>query len=150
METKAAALEDHLGYWLRLVSNSVSAAFAEKLAAREVSVAEWVMLRLLFDQPHAPSELALRMGVTRGAVTKIAERLIGRGLVLREAVEADRRYQALSLTRAGRTLTPILAKLADKNEAEFFAALRPQERAALEKLLRAVAARRGLTATPIE
>ena len=43
-----------------------------------------------------------------------------------------------------------LAALADKNEREFFGALKPQERAALAKVLRQIAAKRGLNAAPIE
>ena len=63
METKSiAALGDHLGYWLRLVSNHVSGAFAEKLAARDISVAEWVLLRELYDAAQPPSLLATLLG----------------------------------------------------------------------------------------
>jgi hypothetical protein len=52
-----SGLQDHLGYWLRYVSNQVSHGFSLKLAAREVTVAEWVMLRELYDQDAmAPSE----------------------------------------------------------------------------------------------
>ena len=40
-----SALDAHLGYWLRFVSNHVSLGFSQKLAAREVTLAEWVLLR---------------------------------------------------------------------------------------------------------
>jgi hypothetical protein len=43
--TEPSSLESHLGYWLRYVSNHVSHAFALKLAALEVTAAEWVVLR---------------------------------------------------------------------------------------------------------
>ena len=46
-ELPLSALETHLGYWLRRVSNRVSGAFAQALHAKQVSVAEWVMLRHL-------------------------------------------------------------------------------------------------------
>ncbi len=48
-----------------------SANFADRLAAREVGVAEWVILRALYDRPLAPSLLAETLGMTRGAVTKL-------------------------------------------------------------------------------
>ena len=49
-------LTAHLGYWLRLVSNHVSHAFAQKLEAENVTVAEWVMMRSLYDHKAiAPS-----------------------------------------------------------------------------------------------
>ena len=77
-----SSLDSHLGYWLRYVSNHVSHAFAAKLAARDVTVAEWVLLRALWDEdPVAPSRLAETMGMTRGGITKLAGRLIAKGLV---------------------------------------------------------------------
>ena len=53
MSTKTSSLEDHLGYWLRLLSNEVSARFAGKLESYGVTVAQWVVLRILFDQKNA-------------------------------------------------------------------------------------------------
>ncbi len=38
-------LTSHLGYWLRYVSNHASHAFARKLDGRDVTVAEWVVMR---------------------------------------------------------------------------------------------------------
>jgi hypothetical protein len=56
---RVSKLSDHLGYWLRLVSIHVSITFARKLAAEEVTVAEWLVLRVLFDAENfAPSKLA--------------------------------------------------------------------------------------------
>jgi hypothetical protein len=75
----ASDLTDHLGYWLRYVSNHVSQTFARKIEARGVTVAERVLMRqLLEEQALAPSRLAERMGMTRGAITKLADRLIAK------------------------------------------------------------------------
>ena len=79
-----AALTDHLGYWLRLVSNHVSHAFARGIEGQGVTVAEWVVLRQLYDvDALAPSRLAERMGMTRGAISKLADRLIAKALIAR-------------------------------------------------------------------
>ena len=43
-------LHSHIGYWLRCLSNLVSSTFAEKLAKRDISVAQWVVLRTLYDK----------------------------------------------------------------------------------------------------
>lgn len=145
-----SSLEAHLGYWLRYVSNQVSLAFGQKLAARDVSVAEWVVLRLLHDQALAPSALAERMGVTRGAISKLADKLAAKGLVVRAApAEGDRRFQTLDLTGEGRALVPVLAALADKNDAEFFGDLDPQTRAVIEGAMKAIVRREGLTSLPL-
>ena len=120
-------LSAHLGFWLRFVSNSVSHAFSLKIAARGVTVAEWVVLRSLLDEePMAPSALAERLGMTRGAISKLADRLIAKTLVAR-ADRNDRRSQRLALTAKGRKLTPALAALADANDGEFFGHLDQDE-----------------------
>lgn len=148
---KTAPLEAHLGYWLRFVSNHVSAAFAAKLAERGITVPEWVALRLLLDaDAMAPSALARGMGMTRGGVTKLADRLIAKGLVLRRPGTEDRRYHALELTREGRALVPVLGALADRNDAEFFGHLKPAERAAIEAALKAIVRRHAMEAVPVE
>ena len=43
-----------LGFWLRYVSNHVSHAFSAKLAAKGVTVAEWVMMRALYGKSEIP------------------------------------------------------------------------------------------------
>ena len=147
----ASPLEAHLGYWLRFVSNHVSHAFSVKLEACGVTVAEWVLLRELFERDAvAPSALAARIGMTRGAVSKLADRLVAKEFVSRTADDGDRRFQSLALTRAGRALVPKLSALADRNDAEFFGHLKPAERAAIEKAMKEIVRRRGLKTVPVE
>src|SRR6202161_3975556 len=100
-------LTAHLGYWLRYVSNHVSQAFARKVEAHGGTVAEWVLMRQLLDvEALAPSRLAECMGMTRGAVSKLADRLMAKSLLVRTANPGDGRAQTLSLTRAGRSMVP--------------------------------------------
>ncbi len=144
-------LSSHLGYWLRFVSNHVSHAFALKVENLGVTVAEWVVLRqLLAAEPAAPSRLADLMGVTRGTVSKLVDRLIAKELVARENNASDRRAHVLRLTPAGRTIIPRLAKLADRNDAEFFGHLSAVERRALLKTLRAMAEHHELASLPVD
>ena len=143
-------LDAHLGYWLRFVSNHVSQAFARRLAGREVTVAEWVVLRELWEgDVLAPSMLADRLGMTRGAISKLADRLVAKALVARAAGETDRRRQTLRLTAAGSALVPDLAALADRNDAEFFAHLAPADRSALEATLKSLVRHHDLKAVPL-
>jgi DNA-binding MarR family transcriptional regulator len=144
-------LEAHLGYWLRFVSNHVSHAFSLKLRARDVTVAEWVVMRELFDPGGlSPSVLADRIGMTRGAVSKLAERLIAKGLIDRRSSRDDRRYQTLALTASGRALVPRLAALADRNDEEFFGALPPAVRRTIETALKDIVRRHDLKMVPVE
>ncbi len=143
-------LSAHLGFWLRMVSNHVSQAFSARLAEKEVTVAEWCLMRSLYDrEPTQPSRLADDMGMTRGAITKLAGRLIAKSLVVREASAQDGRSQTLALTDRGVGLVPELAALADRNDAEFFACLTQDERQGLETLLKSLAEHGRMTALPI-
>lgn len=141
----------HIGFWLRMVSNHVSHAFAAKLADKAVTIAEWSLLRALYGkEPMAPSRLAGKIGMTRGAISKLADRLIAKSLLMREASADDGRAQTLALTDRGSALVPVLAALADRNDAEFFEWLATDEREMLERLLKSLAQRGHMTQSPIE
>ena len=132
-------LEHHVGYWLRFVSNHVSHPFKQKVEARGVTVAEWALMRRLLDAGAVhPSQLAERMGMTRGAISKLVERLSQKKLVLRASADNDRRYQSIELTSAGKRLVPILARLADENDRQFFGHLKSQEREQVVSLLQKI------------
>src|ERR1700677_1007631 len=72
----APDLEVHPGYLLRDVSNRVSVAFARSLQAKHASIAEWVVLCHAQQRPRTtPGELAEALDLTRGAVSKIIDKL---------------------------------------------------------------------------
>jgi len=148
---KISAIESHLGYWLRFVSNHVSHAFSRKLAARHISVAEWVLMRELFDRGDiAPNRLATRMGMTRGAISKLTDRLVAKSLVTRTTSEDDGRYQHLALTKGGQALVPALAALADQNDAEFFGHLDAAERKRIADAMKEIVRRREFRGVPLD
>jgi MarR family transcriptional regulator, lower aerobic nicotinate degradation pathway regulator len=141
----------HVGYWLRFVSNHVSHAFARKIEGEGVTVAEWVILRELFESDAvAPSDIAARAGLTRGAISKLCDRLAAKSLITQAPGKGDRRYQVLRLTAEGHALVPKLAALADRNDAEFFGHLRPAEKKAIVAAMQDVVARHGLKTVPTE
>lgn len=145
------ALTDHLGYWVRQLSNHVSHAFSRKVATRGVTVAEWSLMRMLYGaEPAAPSDVARRMGMTRGSITKLADRLVAKELVARQDNPADARSHTLRLTPAGQALVPQLAALADENERECFGHLTAQEQALLRRLVTATVTRLGISEVPVD
>lgn len=149
--TPASKLTDHTGYWMRMVSNAVSQEFARKVSGEDVTVAEWSFMRALYDfEQTPPSALAERMGMTKGAISKLAERLVTKGLVERAESQQDKRAHSLSLTAEGRAKIPVLALLADENDAEFFGVLTKEEHETLDRILKVLAERRGLEATPVD
>jgi DNA-binding MarR family transcriptional regulator len=121
-------LEDHLGYWLRCLSNFVSRSFADKLAREGISVAQWVVLRSLYGcKPMTLKQAAEKVGVDNSSLSRVVEKLVQKGLVNRIAGQ-DRRSIMLSLTNSGRDLVPVLAKMADDNDHAFFKALSADKR----------------------
>lgn len=144
-------LAAHTGYWMRMVSNAVSHEFARKVATKDVTVAEWAFLRTLYDvNAMAPSDLAAKMGMTRGAISKLADRLLAKKLIGRTESTEDKRAHTLSLTGQGRRMVPMLAALADQNDTEFFGVLTEEDQKTLDRILKVLAERRKLDSTPVD
>jgi DNA-binding MarR family transcriptional regulator len=147
----AASLEAHLGYWLRLVSNEVSGAFQRALEERHhISVAEWVALnQLATGADLTPARLATAMGMTRGAVSKVLDKLESKKLIVRTTSSADSRVQELSLTAHARRTLPSLTEIANGNDEHFFAVLSPEESSTLSELLRKLATAHHIARIPV-
>lgn len=142
-------LEAHLGFWLRFVSNHVSTRFQHQLEAEGVTVTEWVALRTLWagnETSHA--ELIEALSMTKGAASKVVSRLEEKGLAQRQFAPGNARDQTLVLTASGRALVPLLATLADANDAHFFGHLDAQERQALMSAMQALVQRHQLKDIP--
>jgi DNA-binding MarR family transcriptional regulator len=157
METRSeanpsvSALEAHLGFWMRRVSNSVSDSFVRSLRDQQASAAEWVLLRELYDRGEAtPKEMTESLGMTRGAVSKIVDKLEAKGWISIKGTPLDGRVQVLSLTRKGRRVVPIMARIADQNDERFFRCLTTQERNGLKKLLIKLAECHQIRNVPVE
>ncbi|MEQ1645292.1 MAG: MarR family transcriptional regulator [Pyrinomonadaceae bacterium] len=143
-------LDAHLGYLLRRISNQVSGEFARSLKARSISVAEWVVLsRIAHELGITSSKLTDGLNLTRGAISKIVEKLESKGLVSRESIEGDARVKELYLTDKGTKLLPQLVKIADDNDRRFFEGLTDSEQQILRKVLHKLAAANEINEIPI-
>jgi DNA-binding MarR family transcriptional regulator len=148
--SSASPLEAHLGFWLRYVSNYVSARFETLLAEEGVSPSEWVALRTLLDQPETTTAALIEaLGMTKGAASKVVSRLEDKGLAKRQLAEGSGREQVLLLTRKGVALVPKLAALADQNEEYFFAHMNCAERRNLMKQFQGLVAHHKLKQIPV-
>jgi DNA-binding MarR family transcriptional regulator len=135
--------EDHLGYWLTVVSGKVVASLARRLQVLDVSVSEWVAMRKLFDQraPISISALAEQMGMTKAPVSRLLERLVQKELVNRQDSRNDGRAQQIWLSSAGQKLVPKLAAIADENDEAFFGYLPMSGRLTMIALMKDVTKR---------
>jgi len=95
-----------------------------------------VVLRKLYEHGAMPTHLALRLGLTRGAISRLAKRLEAKGLIDREKSLSDRRTQLLSLTVAGRALVPLLAVVADETDARNFGGAGLAHRTMVEQVMK--------------
>jgi DNA-binding MarR family transcriptional regulator len=136
-------LEDHIGYWLRCLSNCVHNSFAASLAEHNISVEQWVVLRTLYNLKDIMlSQAAEIIGVDKGSLSRMVERLVKRGLVNR-AEGQNRRSIKLSLTKSGMDLVPKLAKLADSNDERLFRSLTASQKTGLLDMLKNLLAANG-------
>jgi DNA-binding MarR family transcriptional regulator len=144
------SLEAHLGFWIRSVSNHVSARFQKLLEAQGSTVTEWVALRTLFDKPQTtPAELIEALGMTKGAASKVITRLEEKGLAIRQLADGSSRDKVLSLTDTGLALVPQLAELADRNDEHFFGHLSARERGELLQTFQGLVSHHQLWEIPV-
>ncbi len=149
MSYAVSALDSHVGFWLRFVSNHVSHRFARHIEACGVTVSEWVALRELYSRDlSTPTTLMNALGMTKGAVSKIVDRLETKELVMRLSDPEDARAQSVKLTRAGRALVPRLAAIADENDLHLFQPLSTSERRSLVRTLKKLVHAHGLSEVP--
>jgi DNA-binding MarR family transcriptional regulator len=132
-----------LAYALRLAASVMHQKLTRTLASAGVTAAEWALLRDLHAEGAVPqTRLADRLGLTRGAVSKLVDRLVAKRLLVRgRGGGGDRRLQIIGLTGTGALLIPDLALAAASSEAGTFGSLSSRERAVLAAALAKLAAR---------
>jgi DNA-binding MarR family transcriptional regulator len=147
---RVSVVEAHLGYWLHYVSYHVCHELCLRLQKFGVTAAEWIVLRALYEGAAMPSRLASRLGVTRGAISKLAARLDAKELISREQCPSDRRAQLLTLTVFGRVLVPSLAALADQVDARNFAGMDRASRQTIRQVMTWIIQRDRLRFVPLD
>jgi DNA-binding MarR family transcriptional regulator len=130
-------LRDHVGYWLRRLSDEVHTSFERQLAAHDVTVAQWnVLVTVYRGDATTTGEAARFIGIDPGAVSRLVDRLAAKKLITRSADPQSRRSLRLELTPAGQALVPVLIGIADQNDTAYFGGLPPTEQTELVRLLR--------------
>ena len=102
----APALTDRsLSFLVRQAHRAFVARLADRLAPYEISVAEWAVLRMLWQEEGLTQvALADRMRVRKASLTSVLFTLERKGFLRRTQRGADRRKYHLFLTRHGREL----------------------------------------------
>jgi DNA-binding MarR family transcriptional regulator len=110
-------LEAAIPYLVARAGSRMGNAFASALKSYMLSLTEWRVCASLGHTPHQRlSELVVRACVDMSALSRIVDRLIAQGYVLREKSEEDGRAVRLSLTEEGARLTREIVPLAQHYE----------------------------------
>ena len=97
---------------------------------------------LLFIRDHdlcIASDISAFLGVVPTTSSAIIERLVRRGLVVRDRTEANRRIVQLSLTRSGRQTTDAIIEEQNSHCAQMLARLEPAERGGFVRAMTKIA-----------
>ncbi|MEV6839598.1 MarR family transcriptional regulator [Streptomyces sp. NPDC051133] len=134
--SKTSGLHDHLGYWLRRLSDEVHSRFEAELDRHDVTVSQWGVMISVFHGHDTTKAVAAHMDIDPGAVSRLVDRLAAKDLIRREPDPASRRTVRLVLTDRARALVPELAEIADRNDAHYFGSLGAAQRRQLEQWIR--------------
>ncbi len=142
-------LHDLLGYQLAQANIVTSANFTQEVGEPHgLRRVEFTILQLIRENSGVTStRLAQALAVTKPGITVWLDRLVARGLVVRERSDTDGRAQHLNLTAAGKSLVVKCLKLLLDADAVSMQHLSEGERKILVELLRKVAHARGLHRT---
>jgi DNA-binding MarR family transcriptional regulator len=110
-----------------------------RLLSRESGVAidrpTYVALRALEDGPMHLSDLADACGVDISTISRLADRLLERGLIARSIDPADRRASLIEASGDGRAVQSQMRELREDSLSRLLGAWTPDERAAFATLL---------------
>lgn len=136
-------LESYLPYKLSVTSNKVSALIAKAYEAKfGLSIPQWRLLAVLNQEsPLSQLELVNRTFMDKVMVSRTVSSLIARGLIERKTQKADKRLQALSLTKDGQVVVDEIIPIAKELEAKILAPFSKEEILSLEGLLDALTRR---------
>ena len=133
-------LERFLPYRLSVLSNLVSGRIAAHYSRRfDLGIPEWRVLAVLAQQPGlSAAEVAERTAMDKVAVSRAVAALRRTGRLERTTDARDRRRCRLRLSAAGHRDDLTVHVGARRMEHELLDALVPEDRAALDRILRAL------------
>ena len=134
-----AALDDILGFHIRLAHGAVYRHFNETFGAIGLTQKQTSVLWLVDDKPGISQvDIAALLQIDRATMMAITNTLLGRGLLEKGASETDRRRQTLHLTPAGSAALDTARKAVAEHETWLKGRFTPDEASCLVELLRRV------------
>jgi DNA-binding MarR family transcriptional regulator len=138
-EAVPPALDDILGFHIRLAHGAVHRHFNETFGAIGLTQKQTSVLWLVSDRPGTSQvDIARLLQIDRATMMAITNSLTQRGLLEREASTIDRRRQSLCLTPAGADALRTARDAVAAHEAWLRARFAPEEVVRLVELLRRI------------
>jgi DNA-binding MarR family transcriptional regulator len=137
LEHMTLDLDHFLPYRLSILSNRASDAIARHYSDRfGLSVSEWRVMAVLGQRPGLSArDVAMRTAMDKVQVSRAVASLVDARRVKREGDDTDGRVTRLSLTAKGQAIYDEVVPLALHLEEVFLAALTPDERKTLNRLM---------------
>lgn len=136
MAQKKTKFQYYVGGLLRIISNDSKQIFTARMSENGVSLGQWMVLRTLYETDmNIPSDVADYIGFTRGAISKLVDKLSQKKLIIRKESSEDRRYQEVELTEKAKTLVPRLIRIAEEHDKQFLSCLNKTERKNFRQML---------------
>ncbi|MDG2523139.1 MarR family winged helix-turn-helix transcriptional regulator [Caulobacter segnis] len=130
------SLDDYLPFRLSIASNAVSKLIARAYEDRfGLTVPQWRLIAVLAEQPMTQQALVARTMMDKVMVSRAAQTLTTRNLVVRSAHEIDGRSHVLTLSDEGRRLYAEVAPMALDYEAALLTGLTPKDVTQMKRLL---------------
>jgi MarR family transcriptional regulator, transcriptional regulator for hemolysin len=132
----------HVGYLISDVGRMMRTVFDRRVRRIGLTRAQWLVLTRLNRHPGASqSELAEMLEVEKATAGRMIDRLERNGWVERRADMGDRRVNRLYLTAEAERIQAALRRISQQTVDDALAALAPQERIELNRLMASVKAR---------
>jgi len=132
---------DSVGYLMHQVVLSMRRQIEQAMVAHDLTAAQWLPLwKLKRDGPCTSQELARNIDMDAGALTRLVDRLVAKGLIQRERSQADRRVVRLSLSADGEAVAARVPQVLAQVNATYLQGTSEREQDTLKRLLRAMLA----------
>ncbi len=130
-------IDDYLAYLLARASHLISAEFHVVVRRARLPVLQWRVMAALADgQSTSIGEVAAIVLTPQSTLTRVAERMVKSGLLLRASDAVDRRITRIRLTAAGLNLARALVAQAREHETAVLATVSAADAATLKRILR--------------
>jgi DNA-binding MarR family transcriptional regulator len=131
-----AFIDDYLAYLLARASHLISTEFHVVVRRSRLPVLQWRVLATLADgQALSIGEVAEIVLIPQSTLTRVAERMVQGGLLLRAADGLDRRITRIRLSARGLILAARLVRQARTHEAAVVEALGQADARTLKRIL---------------